>query len=339
MLSLGRINYQIFCVFYRATEVVDDLTELKGKRLAVGPVGIAGRLVAEKILGISGITSENSMLLPFTGQAAADALNDGKADATILGLSSDAPILQSLLRDSRVRLMSVTRAEALTQILPFLVRLVLPQCAIDFEKKIPASDIVLFSTTNSVLVRGDLHPAHVSLLAQALRETHGEPGLFQRANEFPMQTDPEYPMAEGAIDFYKNGFPLLDKYLPHWIVPHAQRLFALLLATGAIVFPVFSFAPKLFKALVEYRLGSMYRRLREIEAKLQKDATASEVSALGAELGRIDREISVSGFPGVGVVIPERTRGPQALSYQPRDGRSEGPTAAVFEPTRASASR
>jgi hypothetical protein len=36
LLSLGRINYQIFCVFYGATEVLNDLTELKGKRIAWG---------------------------------------------------------------------------------------------------------------------------------------------------------------------------------------------------------------------------------------------------------------------------------------------------------------
>ena len=66
LLSLGRINYQIFCVFYRATEVLNDLTELKGKRIAVGPGGAAGRVVAEKVLAISGISSENSTLLPFT---------------------------------------------------------------------------------------------------------------------------------------------------------------------------------------------------------------------------------------------------------------------------------
>ena len=150
--------------------------------------------------------SENSTLLSLTGLAAADALNDGKADAAILGLSSDAPILQTLLRDSRIRLMSVTRAEALTRYFPFLVRLILPQGAIDFEKKIPASDVTLFSTTNSVLVRNDLHPALISLLAQALKETHNNRGLFQQAGEFPTQTDPEFPMAESAVEFYKNGF-------------------------------------------------------------------------------------------------------------------------------------
>ena len=116
--------------------------------------------------------------------------------------------------------MSVTRAEALTRIFPFLVRLVLPQGVIDFERNIPASDIVLFSTTNSVLVRNDLHPAHISLLAQALSEAHSEPGLFQRAGEFPAQIDPEFTMAEKAVEFYKNGPSFLNKYLPFWIVPH-----------------------------------------------------------------------------------------------------------------------
>ena len=66
LLSLGRINYQIFCIFYRANELLNDLTELKGKRIAVGPVGLGGRIVAEKVLAISGVTSENSTLLPLT---------------------------------------------------------------------------------------------------------------------------------------------------------------------------------------------------------------------------------------------------------------------------------
>ena len=207
LLSLGRINYQIFCIFYCATEVMNDLTELKGKRIAVGPVGAAGRVVSEKVLAISGISSENSTLSPLTGQAAANALNDDKIDATILGLSSDAPILQTLLRDSRIRIMSVTDAEALTRIFPFLVRLTLPRGAIDYEKKIPASDIVLFATTNAILIRSDLHPSYISLLAQALKETHRKRELFQQADEFPTLTDPEFPMAEGAVDFYKNGLP------------------------------------------------------------------------------------------------------------------------------------
>ena len=269
--------------------MLNDLTELKGKRIAVGPVGTAARVVAEKVLRISGISSENSALLPFTGQAAANALNDGKIDATILGLSSDAPILQTLLRDSRVRLMSVTDAEALTRFFPFLVRLILPRGAIDYEKKIPASDIVLFATTNAVLVRNDLHPALISLLAQALVETHNKPGLFQRTDEFPMQADPEFSIAPAALDFYKNGPSFLNKYLPFWVVPHVLRLLAVLLAGGAIIYPLFNFAPKLYRWFLQDRMRKLYRRLRIVEDASQTQLTAPQVVTLQTELENIDR--------------------------------------------------
>ena len=54
------------------------------------------------------------------------AIHYGKADAAIIGLESDSPLIQSSLRDSGIRLLSVTRAEALTRFFPSLVRLLLP---------------------------------------------------------------------------------------------------------------------------------------------------------------------------------------------------------------------
>jgi TRAP-type uncharacterized transport system substrate-binding protein len=36
LLSLGRINYQVYWIFYRAAETLDDIRQLKGKRIAVG---------------------------------------------------------------------------------------------------------------------------------------------------------------------------------------------------------------------------------------------------------------------------------------------------------------
>jgi hypothetical protein len=289
LLSLGRINYQIFCVFYRAAEVLDDLTELKGKRIAAGTVGTGSRVVTENVLGISGVNAENSILLPLAGQAAVNALIDGRADAAIIGLESDSPLIQSLLRESRIRLLSVTRAEALTRFFPSLVRLVLPQGAIDFERKIPASDIVLYASTNAVLVRNDLHPAHISLLAQALFETHDKPGLFQRTGEFPTQTDPEFPMSQSAVDFYKNGPSFLNRYLPFWMVSHVQRLLAVLLAAGVIVYPLFSFAPKLYRWFLQDRMRKLYRRLRIVEKTMKENLTASQLAALQSDLEAIGR--------------------------------------------------
>ena len=124
---------------------------------------------------------------------------------------------------SSIRLMSFSRSKALTRILPFLVPLELAQGMIDFERNIPVADVTLVATGNRVLVRSDLHPEIINLLTQTLLEAHREAGLFQQYGEFPTVTDPEFPMAESARDFYKNGPPLLNKYLPFWMVPHVQR--------------------------------------------------------------------------------------------------------------------
>jgi hypothetical protein len=55
-----------------------------------------------------------------------------------------------------------------------------------------------------------------------------------------------------------------------WITNYAQRTIAVLATVIAIIVPLFSYAPKLYRGLVENRLRSMYRRLRAIEATLQR---------------------------------------------------------------------
>jgi TRAP-type uncharacterized transport system substrate-binding protein len=297
LLSLGRINHQPFWLFHRVTEPLDDLTELKGKRIALGPVGSGTRAVTEKILGISGVNSETATLMPLAARNAYDALVEGKIDALFLVFTPEEPVLQSMLKDPRIRPMSFTKAEAITRIFPTLVRLVLPRGAIDYERNIPAADVTIIAATNVVLVRKEINPALIDLLMQTMLEAHGEAGLFQKAGDFPTHTDPEFPMAETAVDFYKNGPSFLHRYFPFWVTHYAQRSIAVLTAVIAIALPLFSFAPKLYRGFVAYRLGSLYRRLRVIEASLQKGASSSEFAALEAELESVDRAIHLLGVP------------------------------------------
>ncbi len=297
LLSLGRIDYQVFWLFYPAGETLNDLTQLKGKRIALGPPGSGTRIVSEKILNIGGITPDNTTLLNLTPQRAVDALGDGTIDALFLNFSSDSPILQTLLKSPQYRPMSFSDAEAFTRIFPFLVRLVMPRGVVDYERKVPAADVILIATTNVVLVRKEIHPAIIDLLAQTMVEVHSAPGIFQRVGEFPTQTDPEFPVAQEARDFYRNGPSLPDRYLPIWMTNYAKRAIAVLVTVIAIVIPLFSYAPRLYKWLVEYRLRALYRRLRTIEAILQESVTVPEISALEGDLETLDREIFVLGVP------------------------------------------
>src|SRR5215831_19168047 len=91
VLSLGTVYTNPFWVFYSSDELLDRLSQLKGKRIAVGPLGSGTRFSAERILGRSGVDSTTATLLPFGGAAAVAALNEGKVDVVWIAGSPDAP--------------------------------------------------------------------------------------------------------------------------------------------------------------------------------------------------------------------------------------------------------
>jgi hypothetical protein len=189
--------------------------------------------------------------------------------------------------------MNFTEAEALTRIFPYLVRLVLPRGAIDLGRKIPPSDINLVATTNVVLVRKEIHPAIIDLLTHAILEAHSAPGLFQKVGDFPTQTDPEYPIAQGARDFYKNGPSYMNRYLPFWMTSYVQRIIAVLVAVIAIVLPIFNYAPKLYLWFIRERVRRLYRRLRVVEQELQTKLSSSQVQVLQSDLESIARAATI----------------------------------------------
>jgi hypothetical protein len=284
-MSLGRVSFNPIWFFYRGTETLDRLTQLKGKRIA----GNFAFPVISQIVGASGVNADSATLLQRAGPAAVKALKDGEADVIIIFAELNSPITQSLLRDPTVRLMSFAQAEGLARVFPYLNRLVLPHGVVDFEKNIPASDVSLIATTTAVIVRKDMHPELVYLLAQTLAEEHGAAGIFHRAGDFPTQTDPEFPIAEEAREFYKNGPSFLQRYLPFWMINFSKRMLAVLLAGIAIVIPLLSFAPKLYLWFVEAYMAKIYRRLRDIEAQLQRELIAPQVIALQTDLENVDR--------------------------------------------------
>jgi len=293
LISLGRLDHQIFWLFYPTGETITDLTQFRGKRIGLGAEGSGDRTVCEKILAVAGITYDNTTLVTVPSEHVINNLDSGGIDAVFRTFSPDSPILHTLLRGPQYRLMNFSEAEALTRIFPYLVRLVLPRGAIDLQRKLPTADTTLVATTNVLMVRKGVHPAIVDLLAIAISQAHSSPGLFHKVGEFPTETDPEYPMSQGARDFYKNGPSFLNWYLPFWMTNYAQRVIAVLVAVIAIVVPVFNYVPKLFLWFIHDRVRRLYRRLRIVDNALLAGVGASEMKALQTELESIVRAANI----------------------------------------------
>ena len=297
LLSLGTVYNQPFWIFYNSNESVERLSQLIGKRIAVGPVGSGTRYAADQILGKGGVNSENSTLLPIAGSAAVEAMNSGKADAVWIIGAPDSTSVQSFLRNPNVRLMSFPMAEAFTRIFPELARLVLPQGVVDIGQNVPPNDVPLIGSTAKILVRSDLHPEIVQLLLQTMVEVHSGPNIFQRTGEFPNSTDVEYPVAPAAIDFYKNGPSFMQRHLPLWLSVHAQRAIAVLVAAIALGLPLFRLLPSAYNWITRRRLFYWYAQLKALEASFDADPKDKRLAEKQAEIERIEEAVSHIRFP------------------------------------------
>jgi len=295
--SLGTVYNNPSWIFYSSNVLFDRLSQLKGKRIAVGPVGSGTRASAEQILGKGGVNSETATFLPYGGSAAVEALNDGKVDAVWIIGSPDATAVKSLLGNPNVRIMSLPNAEAFTRIFPELARMVLPQGVIDIDRNIPPNDVQLIGSTTKVLVRSDLHPEIVQLLLQTMVEVHSGSNIFQRTGEFPNSTDVEYPVAPAAIDFYKNGPSFMQRHLPLWLSVHAQRAIAVLVTAIALGLPLFRFLPVAYNWITRRRLFYWYAQLKALEASFDTDQTDKHLAQKQAEIERIEEAVSHIRFP------------------------------------------
>ena len=291
LLSLGRIDDAPLWIFYRAAAPIERLTQMKGKRLNISPA--VAKLIGE-VLAAHGVNTGNTKFSMLLIPDAVKALRNGDLDAMFMPpLALNAPIVQSLLRDPAIALMNVTQAEALTRMFPTVHKLVLPQGVVDLENNIPGSDVSLLASSDVVVVRREVHPELIYLLAQVMKEVHGGAGVFQSAGQFPTQTDPEFPMAEEAVDYYRNGPSFLHRYLPFWTINYAKRLAAILIAAVAVIIPIFTYAPRLYAWLVNAKLLRLYRQLRLVNARLRGELTADQIAALRGDLDSIDRAASI----------------------------------------------
>jgi TRAP transporter TAXI family solute receptor len=299
ILSAGGVFLEPVWIFHRSSETIQRFGDLRGRRIAIGPEGSGTRALAQALLGAAQLDAGNAELLPVTGAAARDALVAGTVDAMFAVAAAETPLIQEMLRDSRLGLMSVAQADALTRLFPYLTKVVLPQGVVNLESDLPAKDIVLVASVASLVVREDLHPALVSQLAQAASEVHGgTANWFQRAGQFPTATDSAFPMSPDAVRLYRSGPPFLQRYLPFWIANLVERTAVLLVPLFTLAFPILKGGPALYRWNIRRRLQTWYARLQRLETRMHRTPPSPEtLQAHEKEFGEIEAGVGAIQVP------------------------------------------
>src|SRR5258706_4086400 len=101
-----------------------------------------------------------------------------------------------------------------------------------FPQNPPPADTSLVATRAMLLVRDDLHPALVAVLAQAVLSVQSRPTLKPTGESrlFAVGTDaltddPAFPMSDDARPGYESRATLVQRALPFWLATLFDRAF------------------------------------------------------------------------------------------------------------------
>jgi TRAP-type uncharacterized transport system substrate-binding protein len=297
LVSLGSLTYTPLWVFYRG-EPIDDVAELRGRRIAVGRPGSAPHTLATKLLRVTGASSNPSTeILPLEREEAVQALAEGRLDAVFLVAPAESPHVGKLARTPGVHILHFARAEAYTRHYPYLKTRTLPRGGLDLTADLPPQDKVLLSPTAKLVTRDSLHPALAYLLMRAATEIHGDASLLNRAGEFPAAYGGDFKLSREAKRYYQSGPPLLQRYLPYWAANLVDRLWLMVVPLLAVVLPLVRVIPPLYRWRVRSRIYRWYARLKEVELELDQDPEKVSLQGMLERLEQIEDAVNHIQMP------------------------------------------
>jgi TRAP transporter TAXI family solute receptor len=293
LVSLGSVAYEPLWVFYRTgKKKITRISELLGKKIAIGAEGSGTRKLALEILALNGADENPNHRIALGGWDSARALNFSEVDAAFFVASFESPMIQQIFRLEGISLISFDLAESYTRRIPALNKLSLPQGVVDFANNIPPADTVLLAPTSTLIARKELHPALMYLILKAAQEVHAKPGLFNAKGEFPAPKDNDFPLSDEAQRYYKSGTPFLQRYLPFWIANFITRMMVLLVPVVTLLIPLIRVVPLLYSWRIRRRLNRWYGELRFLEDDVEKNTDRDRFPEFRERLAKIENAVN-----------------------------------------------
>jgi TRAP-type uncharacterized transport system substrate-binding protein len=273
LVSLGSIFYEPVWLFYRADSArrllkdvpFTSIAQLPGWRLNVGAPGSGVPNLVSRLTDANRVDFDSLILVRQNQETAVKELLAGRLDAMVIASAPEAGSVQTLLRAPGIELLDFAQAEAYARRFSFMSAVTLPRGVVDLATDVPRQDVRLLAPTATLVARKDTHPALIQLLVQAAQTVHGGSGWFQHRGDFPTVRNSERALAPEAERFYKNGAPLVQRYLPFWLANPIERMWVVLASLIVVLIPLSRIVPPLYQFRIRSRVFRWYGQLRIVE--------------------------------------------------------------------------
>jgi TRAP transporter TAXI family solute receptor len=292
LMSLGSVFYSPLWVFYWGEAPLDDLAQLRGKRISIGPEGSGVRKISLDLLKTADASEPPTELYEYSMAEAGKAMKEKRLDAVMTFGSADSALVMELINAPGIRLMSFSQAEAYTRLFPNLSHVVLPKGVLYLSKRFPPEDIHLLAPTTNLIVNSSLHPALVYLLLEAAVEIHSGAGWVHKAGEFPALKTQDFPISDQAQRYFRSGGSVLYEYLPFWAATFLDRMILLLIPLAVVLIPMIGIMPWIYTWRNRSKYYHWYQELRELEAELRENPSSEQSNGYQERLDRIEDAVS-----------------------------------------------
>lgn len=297
LVSLASVFFEPLWIFVRSERAPRTLTELAGKRVAVGVEGSGTRTLALELLGSSGVFERATQIADIGGNEAVQALLKGEVDAAFFVTGRPTPMLSPLLGARGIRILNLQYAEAYKFRHQYLTSVTLPAGVIGLDPPVPAQDVALLAPAAALVTRDGMHPALIDLILGAAKEVHGRRQLFSRRGDFPSPAYLDFPLERQAQRYLESGPSLLRRYLPFRVAGFVERLWVLVLPLLTLAIPLMRIAPPAYRWQVRRKIYRWYKYLRRIEDSMWTIKDASAKAALLERLNMMERDVGRVGVP------------------------------------------
>lgn len=299
--GLGVMYQEPLWLFRRADVDIDSMADLQQLRVAIGKPGSGTRAIADALFAANAIPTDSypASWQAYSGSRAAEQLLNGELDAAFFVGPAENAVVQRLAASPGVDLVSFRRSAAYRARLPYLTRLEVGEGLLNLANNVPHQDVLTLGPVATLVAGDGFHPSLTPLILEAAREVMKNGSLLDPSGTYPK----EQPMTLAALDeasyYYRNGLPILQRYLPFRIASLADRYIILLIPLLVVMFPLFKAVGPVYRWRVRARIYRWYKHLREIDRKLQHgtafpalDEEIRGLEALEAQLDRVDVPLS-----------------------------------------------
>jgi hypothetical protein len=273
LYSLGSVQYEPLWFFFRGNVDLENaaMSFLSNKQVSIGLRHSGTQFMVRDMLKEFHVAVEDHPnLRELNTKESVELLLKGELDGLFVMANPDSVLVQQLLSSPDVHLWNFKSARAIAGRIHYADAVVFPTGGVSLSPLRPSEDINLVTTSSTITVQKNLHPA-IQFLFMLATETHykNKANYFQRPGGFPAFLDQTQKKSPVAVKYIENEGSVFKHDSPFWLASLFDRAWLLIAALFAISIPLMKLVPtyrKFHLTLMLYdHYGDMCILLRKIK--------------------------------------------------------------------------